>query len=148
MQGDGAGREGSPQKSAEPGLLQARLTVRGKIGSLVTAVGQAVGPSESQWPPLGKHNDTNRAPAEHHGLGQAEPETLDTSAQCNWYQTTHGLPEHVKSSHLLVQALHCSVLQNAEILNCSKTRWEQGLHRSTTEILLRMLCYPRLPRKN
>lgn len=48
-------------------------------------------------------------------------DSADISAQYDWNQTTHGLPEHVKSLHLLVQALHCSVSQNVQILNCSKT---------------------------
>lgn len=110
-----------------------------------------------QWDPAGatdlldKRNDPNsprRAPrAVTEDRGRAI-DSVDISAQYDWNQTTHGLQEHVKSLHLLVQALHCSVLQNAEILNCSKTYWEQALHSNCTEIfLLRILCYPRLARK-
>lgn len=97
--------------------------------------------------PLGKHNDPNRAPQSTPGHDRRQRLCGHLSSVL-LNQTTHCLPERVKSLHLLVQALHYSLVLNAETLNCSKTHPKQALHRNSIEIFfLHMLCYPQLARK-
>lgn len=105
-------------------------------------------------PPLGKYNDPKRALLR---APQAMTEDIRQSKRlCRHLlsavrlELNHTRPPRasVKPLHGLAQALHCSVLQNAEILNCSKTCEEQDPCRNTTDSLpLHMLWYPRLVRK-